>query len=261
MEQDTEVQLTLFQEDSLVSPLVLPGSERARKMTVTSGLKCSELLGRSSRVGSWAKTFTGLLIGMEGWFSNRCNLTWKLKATTSQRMYCQLQVSMHPIKDTGYGLSRTMLNMTPSGRRKIIPTPVALDGLSPSLAEKLRSDETIENVSTLAAYVKHNWHKLVPTPTCFDASGSSAKMQSTQIKEGSMHSITLCRWAHMLSTLTVNDQKQLLKSANWKGGDLASQIQGRTGEIGQLNPRFVAEMMGFPINWTELPFENGDEIQ
>jgi hypothetical protein len=29
----------------------------------------------------------------------------------------------------------------------------------------------------------------------------------------------------------------------------------------QLNPRFVAEMMGFPENWTELPFLNGDKSQ
>lgn len=28
---------------------------------------------------------------------------------------------------------------------------------------------------------------------------------------------------------------------------------------GQLNPRFVAEMMGFPINWTELPFQNTEK--
>jgi site-specific DNA-cytosine methylase len=27
----------------------------------------------------------------------------------------------------------------------------------------------------------------------------------------------------------------------------------------QLNPRFVAEMMGFPPNWTELPFLNGGQ--
>jgi len=26
----------------------------------------------------------------------------------------------------------------------------------------------------------------------------------------------------------------------------------------QLNPRFVAEMMRFPTNWTELPFQNGE---
>jgi hypothetical protein len=29
----------------------------------------------------------------------------------------------------------------------------------------------------------------------------------------------------------------------------------------QLNPRFVAEMMGFPPNWTELPFLNGGQNQ
>ena len=38
-EQDYE-QLTLFQEDSPASRLVLPGSDEARKMTVTSGLRC-----------------------------------------------------------------------------------------------------------------------------------------------------------------------------------------------------------------------------
>jgi len=30
---------------------------------------------------------------------------------------------------------------------------------------------------------------------------------------------------------------------------------------GQLNPQFVAEMMGFPEDWTELPFLNGDKNQ
>jgi hypothetical protein len=30
------------------------------------------------------------------------------------------------------------------------------------------------------------------------------------------------------------------------------------GKSSQLNPRFVAEMMGFPPNWTELPFLSGE---
>jgi hypothetical protein len=30
-----------------------------------------------------------------------------------------------------------------------------------------------------------------------------------------------------------------------------------SGRSSQLNPRFVAEMMGFPPNWTELPFQSG----
>lgn len=32
----------------------------------------------------------------------------------------------------------------------------------------------------------------------------------------------------------------------------------QTGKTSQLNPRFVMEMMGFPPDWTELPFLNGE---
>jgi len=34
-----------------------------------------------------------------------------------------------------------------------------------------------------------------------------------------------------------------------------------TGKNSQLNPRFVAEMMGFPPDWTTLPFQNGGSNQ
>jgi hypothetical protein len=30
------------------------------------------------------------------------------------------------------------------------------------------------------------------------------------------------------------------------------------GQTSQLNPRFVAEMMGFPSDWTESPFQSGE---
>ena len=33
----------------------------------------------------------------------------------------------------------------------------------------------------------------------------------------------------------------------------------QTSKCSQLNPRFVAEMMGFPVNWTELPFQSGEQ--
>jgi hypothetical protein len=36
----------------------------------------------------------------------------------------------------------------------------------------------------------------------------------------------------------------------------------QTGEISQqLNPQFVLEMMGFPVDWTELPFLSGETSQ
>jgi hypothetical protein len=38
-------------------------------------------------------------------------------------------------------------------------------------------------------------------------------------------------------------------------------FQERTGKTSQLNPQFVLEMMGFPPNWTVLPFRNGEVNQ
>jgi hypothetical protein len=60
-----------------------------------------------------------------------------------------------------------------------------------------------------------------------DQTNATATMKSTQVKEGSMHSVTLNRYL-------------------------------QTSKTSQLNPRFVAEMMGFPPNWTELPFQSGE---
>jgi hypothetical protein len=69
---------------------------------------------------------------------------------------------------------------------------------------------------------------MLPTPTAMDSTNATANMKSTQVKEGSMHSITLNRYL-------------------------------QTSQTSQLNPQFVAEMMGFPTDWTELPFLNGDQ--
>lgn len=50
-------QLTLFPGDSPASPFLLPESEEARRMTVTSGLKCSALFRSSGLLGSLARMF------------------------------------------------------------------------------------------------------------------------------------------------------------------------------------------------------------
>lgn len=94
--------------DSPVSHTAQPESERVKMMTATSGRKCLEQFERFNQVGSWAKTFAGLLIGMEGWYSTRCNLTWKLKATRCSRFYFQLQASDVIIDENGYGLLPTI---------------------------------------------------------------------------------------------------------------------------------------------------------
>ena len=72
--QDYE-QLTLFPADSPASPSPLPGSVEARRMTVTSGLKCSESLENCGPVGSLVR----MLLESSIWRSTQCSLTWKKK--------------------------------------------------------------------------------------------------------------------------------------------------------------------------------------
>lgn len=181
-----------------------------RKMTATSGRKCLEQFEKFNRVGSWAKTFADLLIGMEGWYSMKCKLTWKLKATKLHRFYFQLVPSTHHIEEIEFGL--------------------------------------------------------LPTPTCMDQTNATATMKSTQVKEGSMHSVTLTRAMAMgmLPTPNASHFNARGNQPNWDGSDLVStmhKMTNQTGSTSHLSPQFVLEMMGFPTDWTLLPFLNGETNQ
>ena len=89
-------QLTLFPVDSPVNRSLLPGSEEARMMTVTSGLRCLELYGKSTPLGSLVR----MCLGSSIWHSTRCLLTWKMKGTKYSRFLYQLAVSMPRTNDT-----------------------------------------------------------------------------------------------------------------------------------------------------------------
>ena len=94
-EQDYE-QLTLFLEDSPASRLALPGSTKARKMTVISGQRCSELLRSCGPLGCLAK----MCLESSIWHSTRCYLTWEPQATPHRRLLFQLAVSMPRTEET-----------------------------------------------------------------------------------------------------------------------------------------------------------------
>lgn len=90
-------QLTLFPEDSPVSRFLLPGSEEARMMTVTSGRKCSGLSASSGPLGSLVK----MCLESSIWHSTRCYLTWKVKDTPARRLLFRLAASMPRTNGTG----------------------------------------------------------------------------------------------------------------------------------------------------------------
>lgn len=103
-----------------------------------------------------------------------------------------------------------------------------------------------------------------PYPTVMDSTNATAKMKSSQVKPGSMHSVTLTRWASLIPTATARDwkgartAKTLKKAGRRSSNSLPDCVAAATGENGQLNPLFVEEMMGFPRYWTALPFQNGE---
>jgi hypothetical protein len=194
-----------------------------------------------------------LLIGMEGWYSTKCKLIWKLKGTKYGRFYCQLFPSMLPTEGTEFGL---------------LPTPKTMDGM----AENVNSGKELKLINGSFVNIRPKdgmrfgpslndiaRHRMLPTPTAMDSTNATATMKSTQVKEGSMDSVTLSRL--ILQTPRASDKNIHWKTENWKEDDLGSQINEMFGTRSHLSPHFVLEMMGFPTDWTLLPFLNGETSQ
>ena len=172
-EQDYE-QLTLFQEDSLASRSVQPGSEEARKMTVTSGLKCLELYKNSSPLGSLVR----MCLGSSIWHSTRCYLTWKQKDTKAKRSLFQLAVSMPRTSEIG-----SQFWPTPSTGAALCGGTGSFQTLQRLAKRGLITEEERRQLSqgnggkTNPAFLEwlmgyeQQFTKLIPTPTATDYRG------------------------------------------------------------------------------------------
>jgi hypothetical protein len=240
----TEEQLTSSQEAFPASHTHQQVSDSEKKMSAICGRKCLEQYEKFNHVGLWAKTFSALLIGMEGWSSKRCKLIWKLKGTKSNRMYFQLRPLALHTEEIGSSL---------------LPTPRA--------QEPGKTSEGYGACLTDVIQGKKMQH-LLPTPQAMDSITNtprqiteSGRIISNQGHNGSAPLKDLAMNG-MLPTPVKSDCTPARPSKNWQGSDLGGFInRGNTGKIFQLNPQFVMEMMGFPTDWTELPFLNGETNQ
>jgi hypothetical protein len=103
---------------------------------------------------------------------------------------------------------------------------------------------------------------MLPTPTCQDADKATKKM-----RQNHQNNLTAIVFNQMLLTPSASDGirstmkgETLIKSK--ENGNLAQQIAHKTGGgTSHLSPQFVMEMMGFPTDWTLLPFLNGEANQ
>lgn len=203
-------------------------SAKARRTTATSGRRCCGLFGLFDPVGSWARTFSELLIGREEWSSTRCALTWKQQDTKCSRTLYRLAVSALPTDGTDAGLLPIVqtqgLKQCEKGKTvfmplRLLPTPTAIDAGSGRINRSLSPGAADRPTIALAARMG-----LLPTPT--DATNSSLPASQVKRKSG-------------LSKMAMQSDEYLI------------------GAGSRLNPLFVAEMMGFPASWLVSPFLRG----
>ncbi len=271
-----EIESMCCRADSPVNRSARRGKEKARKTTATSGPKCSELFDLFDPVGSWGRTFSELLIGRKDWFSNRCVLTWKRKDTRCNRSLYQLVASMPRTGGIEHGLSQGLWK-----------TPVASDAADRNFYVNSRGEPQLSAQAQLGFPASGKQWKgmlptvqtqglkvcdgngktqfypveLLPTPSAAEATNYT-RIYNPASQMG--RSLTALAVNGMLPTPTARDFKgartkeALEKSGRSNKNNLPDQF-ARTGKTSRLNPRFVAEMMGFPTDWTELPSRNGEK--
>jgi hypothetical protein len=220
-------------------------SEKAKMMNAICGHKCVEQLEKLPRVSSWEKTFAALLTGTGEWYSTKCVLIWKILVIKS-RPFLYLHARQMPLTNAnefgllpttqardwkgaqGRGYKGTAQDLPTKVMLGLIPTPNAFDWNTPRKAETFRQ--------TQKHYAKKgiNLHNplrqmaemgMLPTPTAHHHNAGTARPR---------------------------------KNGKSRADELNHLVSIQVGKSSQLNPRFVAEMMGFPVNWTELPFQSGE---
>lgn len=243
------------------SPFPLPAGERVRRTAVTSGLTCSVPFTRSGPVGLLVRT----LVASSRWYSPVRRLTWDVSPLCSERIslftVSGRNTSSRPsavilsVKDIPS--SRCLFRLVPSVPRTegtvsgLLPTPIASDfkvrgpgsqqkGLPEIIREMLLPTPTATEI--------HHWQRVER----WKRQGRTS-MHETEDGEKNPNGLTDFLDFHgLLPTLEHIGRK----GKNPRQGGLPD-FFAQTGRSFQLNPLFVAEMMGFPTSWTVLPFLPG----
>ena len=243
------------------SPFPLPAGERVRRTAVTSGLTCSVPFTRSGPVGSLVRT----LVASSRWYSPVRRLTWDVSPLCSERISLYTVSGRNTSSRPSVGIlsvkdipsSRCLFRLVPSVPRTegtvsgLLPTPIASDfkvrgpgsqqkGLPEIIREMLLPTPTATEI--------HHWQRVER----WKRQGRTS-MHETEDGEKNPNGLTDFLDFHgLLPTLEHIGRK----GKNPRQGGLPDSF-AQTGRSFQLNPLFVAEMMGFPTSWTVLPFLPG----
>ena len=170
-------QLSLFSAEAsrdCASPFPLPGSKAARKMTATSGRKCSELSGSSDPVGCLVR----MCLASSIWRSTRCFLTWTVKVTPRRRLLFRLaastprtdetECSLWPSPTTGAALCGGTGNF--QTLKRMAERGLISEEERRQLSQGNGGKTNPELLEWLMGY-EAQFTKLIPTPTATDYRG------------------------------------------------------------------------------------------
>ena len=156
-------------------------TEKDRKMTVTSGLRCYEL----SKLQGQNSLLEKMLLVTSPWASTMCYLIWRSKTTPQGRLLFQLVPKMRDTDGTEFGLWAT---------------PVASNGTQGPKSKQHYEKclKTSESMITLVDQVRHT-PQMLPTPTARDYKGASGRAYKGEAKDlppevGGSLNPEFCEW-------------------------------------------------------------------
>ena len=249
-----EVKSMFSQEDSPASHSVLPESERERKITAISGAKCYEQYGKFSPLGLLVKT----LMDSYRWYSPARRLKWDAQTIYSKRItYTEqnsnslLMSSVKTLRMQDIQSSRLLFRLVPSEH----PTEEIGCGLLPTVQ--------IQGLKVCNREGKTEFVdlSLLPTPTAID---KGSRRINKSLSKGAAERPTLAMAARMRLLPTPKAQEARgncsVNRNKFNLTDKIAELTSPTSDASQLNPLFVAEMMGYPLEWLTLPFlsQNGE---
>ena len=229
-----------------------------RKMTATSGRTCYELYGRYSPLGSLART----LLESLRWYSQARRLRWdartiySMRITFTERSGGSLSTkSARVLSERDIPSSRLSFQLVPSE----LPTGGTGCGLLPTVTAqdfKRRGPNSKQQGLPEAAR-----DGLLPTPTSIDC-GSGRINKSTSPNAKERPTIAMAAKMGLLPTHTASCHNAGTtvnrKDGTSRESELNHLVARQVGHTSQLNPLFVEEMMGFPLDWLVSPFLDGE---
>nr|WP_235904497.1 hypothetical protein [Arcticibacter tournemirensis] len=252
--------LTSSAGDFPASHSARPESERAKRMTATSSRRLAELLQKQGQSGSFLKT----LLACSAFSNQTVYLKWKLKRLS---FFVRTVTTGRTVP-----LSGSSAELSEASFQRSVPQDMYYRSLKTA-----HQSFCVFRLLPLTPRTKGTGSGLLPTPTATEISNIGTT--TAQVKQGreladrkndkgtggqvSLTDFLIYYTLQAQSTpyppapenmpVSILDRLiRILPTAEQTGS-----TRFPAGKHGQLNPRFVAEMMGFPPNWTELPFLPG----